>query len=121
MKSKNSLAALLFIASSAFCTVRNSQANIMHIESGVRSNGTKYVVLFFKNVTGDALPLGNGLTNEANQPYLMLADDNFGAGDVTNKQFMLSVALTAYSTGSSVDLNWDDISASNRIIAIRSK
>jgi hypothetical protein len=116
MKAINTLAAVLTLAAgTAGATERYTEARIIQIEASETA-----ILVFLQLVSGDAPPLGNGLTNQpVNQHWLFLANSS---SDIANRRHLLASALTAHALGSDVRIRWEDAGAeANRIVALLSR
>jgi hypothetical protein len=73
-------------------------------------------VVFLEYISGDGLPQGNGGSNGANQPFLLLANS---PADIINRKHFLAAALLAQAQSASVRIRWEDAGENaNRIIVL---
>jgi hypothetical protein len=74
------------------------------------------IVLFLEVISGEAVPIGNGGSNESNKPFLMLANS---AADIESRKHFLAAALMAQTQGSIMRFRWEDAGTNaNRIVVL---
>jgi hypothetical protein len=89
---------------------RYTEARISQIETGETN-----VLAFLEVVSGDAPPQGNGGSNEAIKPYLMLANS---AESIESRKHLLANAWIAFTRGSIVRFRWDDAGANANCVYV---
>jgi hypothetical protein len=107
---------LALLASTAVnATERYTEGRIIQVETSDVG-----VLVFLQLTSGDAPPLGNGLTNQpVSQHWLYLANS---ATDIGNRKHLLASALSAHAIGAPVRIRWEDSGMNaNRIVALLAK
>lgn len=90
---------------------RYTEARITQLEVSDNS-----IILFLDVVSGEAVPIGNGGSNESNKPFLMLANS---AADIESRKHILAAALLAQTQGSVMRFRWEDAGTNaNRIVVL---
>lgn len=105
------LAAMSLEMAPAKAVERYTEARITQIDM---SDNT--IVLFLEVVSGEAVPIGNGGSNESMKPFLMLASS---AADIESRKHFLAAALMAQTQGSIMRFRWEDAGTNaNRIVVL---
>src|SRR5688572_853834 len=91
---------LLLSSGPALAVERFTEARITQFETSESG-----IILFLQVVSGDAPPVGDGGSNEAVKPYLLLANS---LEDIAARRHYQAAALVAMTTGSVVRFRWDD-------------
>ena len=99
-------------AATASAAERYTEARIIQVETSDNA-----ILVFLEVISGDAPPLGNGLTNQpVSQHSLYVANS---AADIANRKHLLASVLAAHTTGSQVRIRWEDSGVdANRIVAL---
>ena len=102
MKPRSLLAAVILMLASVpvLAVERYTEARITQFETNDAG-----IIVFLQVVSGDAPPMGNGGSNEAVKPYLILAST---AEDVAARKHYQAAALVAMTNGTVVRFRWDD-------------
>jgi hypothetical protein len=100
-----------WMATPAQAVERYTEARITQVDM---SDNT--IVLFLEVVSGEAVPVGNGGSNEFNKPFLILAGT---AADIEARKHFLAAALLAQTQGSIMRFRWEDAGVNaNRIVVM---
>jgi hypothetical protein len=100
---------LTIICGPAFATLRYTEARIVQIETSDLG-----IYVFLEYVSGDALPAGNGGTNEPlSKPYLILADSS----NLPSRDHMIASAMLALTSNTMVRFRWDDAGSTPSLIS----
>jgi hypothetical protein len=102
---------ILLFSAQAFSSEQYANANVLRIEAcGLSSH---QVLVYLHEVSGTTPSAGNGCSNDITEPFVRIASDDYPAG-LNNS--LLSIALSAFATGKTVRIRYDD--TNNQAISI---
>ena len=107
------LTIFIFLSINSFGAERYANAKIERVEA-CNSNG-HHILLMLKEISGTTPSVSNGCSNDASFPFVRIASDQYPSG---LNESLLSIALTAFASGKTIRIRYDDEINQVRSIAV---